>query len=282
MEGGSSLGYLMIHVLLQFAIFHRSAARDLAAKGNPSNFQPIHGHTPFSSAMLHDPSLKVFFKAENLKAGVVIPLYFPIKDPLKTPNLLPQEEADSIPFSSSQLPYLLDFFGLHPHSVQANSMKQTLKHCEFPPLEGETKFCAASLESMLENLRAIFGQGVDFKVLTTTYIENSSIPLKNYTILSPKQVEVQKMMGCHTLPYPYAVFYCHGQKGDTKIYLIKLRDEQGQIIEAVGVCHMDTSHWDPNHIAFQVLGVKPGEAPICHVFPSDNMVWIPISQTSTQ
>ncbi|GAB4853913.1 hypothetical protein Ancab_018122 [Ancistrocladus abbreviatus] len=294
-------GRLLYALVLLLCLLRASAARELAGKGNPRNtqieydhramdahrdddikempHQRMNAHTPSSLASSDlDPSLNVFFKVEDVKVGKLIPLYFPIKDPSTTPNILPREEVDPIPFSSSQLPYLLDFFQLPPNSPQAHAMDETLKHCEFHPLEGETKFCANSLESMLENLRAIFGLGLDLKVLTTNKLK-TAIPFQNYTVLSYKQVQNPRMIGCHPMPYPYAVFYCHGQQAaDTKLYLMTLRSEEGNRIEAIGVCHMNTSRWDPNHAAFKVLGIEPGSAPVCHVSPPDSLVWIPSSK----
>ncbi|GAB2291246.1 hypothetical protein Dimus_025502 [Dionaea muscipula] len=328
MEAGSTFCFL-IHALLLLLLLQCERLPQ-GSGGGKAETRRHHDHMHDDDdepAAAGAASLKVFFKVEDLKMGRVIELYFPIKKPSTTPNLLPREEADRIPFSSSQLPYLLDLFGFDPQSDQAKAVQGTLYHCEFPPLDGETKFCATSLESMLDNLRDIFGQLAALQVLTTTttYINNINVDnqlllnsssddddiipssssrlqqqeyhmqddqLQNYTILSTKRVQVTRMLGCHILPYPYAVFYCHGQRGDTHIYVVTLRNistrrrrrrrRRGQIIEAVGVCHMDTSHWDPNHIAFKVLGAKPGtSAPICHVFPPDNMVWIPKSHTST-
>ncbi|GMH02749.1 hypothetical protein Nepgr_004588 [Nepenthes gracilis] len=240
-----------------------------------------HGPSTSSSSSEFDPSLNIFFKVEDVKPGNVISLYFPIKDPFTTPNILPREEVESIPFSSSQLPYLLKFFQFPLHSPQANAMEETLRHCEFSPIQGETKFCATSLESMLDNLRAIFGSDVGLKVLATTHPENTTTPFQNYTVLSSRRAGIPRMFGCHPMPYPYGVFYCHGQEGDTELHLITLRSEEGnRITEAVGVCHMNTSYWDPHHAAFKVLGIEPGSAPVCHVFPSDNLVWVPSSPLS--
>ncbi|GMH13433.1 hypothetical protein Nepgr_015274 [Nepenthes gracilis] len=298
--------FLLYALILLECVFHGSFARELAGRGNPNNnrtaqdhgmdalhdhdddgdgskeipHQHIHAHRQSSSPATLDPSLHIFFKVEDIRVGKVIPLYFPIKYPSTTPNILPREEADSIPFSLARLPYLLNFFQFPQNSAQANAMEETLKHCEFPPIKGETKFCATSLESMLENLGDVFGSGVGLKVLTTTQLRNSTVPFQNYSALTYRDLETPRMIGCHTMPYPYAVFYCHGQKGDTKLYLITLRNEEGDRIEAVGVCHMNTSHWDPNHAAFKVLGVGPGSAPVCHVFPPDDLVWVPSSPFS--
>lgn len=139
-----------------------------------------------------DPSLSIFFTVKDLEIGSRMPLYFPSKpDPSKTPRLLPREEAESIPFSSSQLSWLLDYFSFSEHSPQAKAMAYTLEQCELEPIEGEVKFCATSLEAMIDRARRIFGPENESRALTTTYrsMSNTASPLKNYTILhTPKQV----------------------------------------------------------------------------------------------
>uniref|UniRef100_A0A803LP42 BURP domain-containing protein n=2 Tax=Chenopodium quinoa TaxID=63459 RepID=A0A803LP42_CHEQI len=156
-------------------------------------------------------------------------------------------------------------------------------HCETPPLEGETKFCATSLESMLDNLSLIFGLGEKFEVLTTKKTKNLIPILQNYTVLEdPKEIVANKMVGCHPVPYPYAVYYCHGQVNDNRLFVISLEgQEDRQRIEAVAICHMDTSQWDPHHVSFRVLGIEPGAAPVCHVFPQDNLVWVSSHSSAT-
>ncbi|KAA8536117.1 hypothetical protein F0562_028595 [Nyssa sinensis] len=238
-----------------------------------------HVHDHPSSHMDHmDPALNVFFTVSDLKVGKKMPIYFPIKDPSSSPHLLSREEADSIPFSLSQLPSLLEFFSFSQDSLQAKAMEETLRHCEFKPIKGETKFCSNSLESMLDSTHGILGLDTQFKVLTTTHLSKPTALLQNYTILEvPKEISAPKMVACHTMPYPYAVFYCHCQESDNKLYEVSLGSENGDTVEAVGVCHMDTSQWDPDHVSFHVLRIQPGSSPVCHFFPADNLIWVPSS-----
>ncbi|KAJ6385874.1 hypothetical protein OIU77_028944 [Salix suchowensis] len=132
-------------------------------------------------------------------------------------------------------------------------MEYTLTLCEVEPMEGETKVCATSLESMLDFARATFG-------LDTR----------------PKEILAPKMIGCHTLPYPYVVYFCHSQEGENRLFEISLGGENGDRVQAIGVCHMDTSKWDPDSPSFRVLKIKPGTGPVCHIFPADNIVWVPL------
>ncbi|KAJ1427445.1 BURP domain [Sesbania bispinosa] len=144
-------------------------------------------------------------------------------------------------------------------------------------MQEETKFCATSLESLLDFARYMFGSNSQFKVLTTTHLTNSTVPsLQNYTISEVKKISVPNIIGCHPLPYPIAVYYCHSQEGDTNLYEVLVEGENGGRVQAAAICHMDTSKWDPDHVAFRVLKVEPGTSPVCHFFPSDNLVWVPL------
>lgn len=224
-----------------------------------------------------DPELNVFFIPKDLKVGKVMPIYFSNKDPSTSPKFLPKEEVEKIPFTPKNLPFLLDFFSISKNSPQAKAMKYTLEQCNFEPMEGETKFCATSLESLFDFASYMFGPNSKFKVLTTTHVTKSSVPLQNYTILQVNQISVPNAIGCHPMPYPFAVFYCHSQQGDTSLYEIVVEGENGGKVHAAAICHMDTSKWDADHVAFHVLNVQPGKSPVCHFFPSDNLVWLPLT-----
>lgn len=226
-----------------------------------------------------DPELNVFFVPKDLQVGKIMPIYFSKKDSSTAPKFLPKEEANKIPFTPKKLPFLLDFFSISKNSPQAKAMKYTLEQCNFEPMKGETKFCATSLESLFDFANYMFGPNSKFKVLTTTHVTKSSIPLQNYTISKVNEISVPNAIGCHPMPYPFAVFYCHSQKGDTSLYEIVVEGENGGIVQAAAICHMDTSKWDADHVAFRVLNVKPGNSPVCHFFPPDNLVWVPLAAT---
>lgn len=223
-----------------------------------------------------DLSMHIFFTITDLKVGKTLPVYFSKRDPATSPHLLPRDEVESIPFSSDQLPYLLQFFGFSQGSPQARAMEGTLRHCETKPIEGETKSCVTSLESMIDFSQKIFGLEASLEVITTKLGEKTIDLLQNYTILEvPKPIPAPSMVACHVLPYPYAVFYCHFQEGDTKLFEVCLEGENGDRVEAVAVCHMYTSHWNRDHVSFRLLGVQPGASPVCHFFPADNLIWLP-------
>ncbi|GLT27873.1 hypothetical protein SLA2020_028430 [Shorea laevis] len=243
-----------------------------------SNIAKESHHTP--SHMDHiDPSLNIFFRVDDFKVGKTLPIWFASKDNPSTgsPPLLSREEADAIPFSTKQLPHLLDLFSFPKDSEQAKAMENTLKQCEKKPMQGETKSCLTSLESMLDFVRSVFGSHTHLKVLTTKFDKGRVVPLQNYTISEePKAIYAPRILGCHRMPYPYAVFVCHTQESDNRLVELSLVGENGDRIKAPGICHMDTSGWDSDHIAFRLIKVKPRESPVCHVIPEDNLVWLPL------
>ncbi|KAG4988405.1 hypothetical protein AAZX31_11G117000 [Glycine max] len=239
-----------------------------------------HHETEHAHAHSHvdhiDPSVMVFFTIEDLKVGKTMPIHFPKRDPATSPKLWPREEADSLPFSLNKLPNLLKIFSVSQNSPKAKAMEDTLRECETKPIKGEVKFCATSLESMLDFTQSILGFTSDLKVLSTSHQTKSSVTFQNYTMLENIiEIPASKMVACHTMPYPYTVFYCHSQESENKIYRVPLAGENGDRVDAMVVCHMDTSQWGHGHVSFQVLKVKPGTTSVCHFFPADHLIWVP-------
>uniref|UniRef100_A0A803PCR9 BURP domain-containing protein n=1 Tax=Cannabis sativa TaxID=3483 RepID=A0A803PCR9_CANSA len=196
-----------------------------------------------------------FFTPDDLSAKKVMAVNFPIQEHSR---FLPKEVADSIPFSLSQLPNLLQLFSIIDGSSQARDMEETIKDCRIKPIESEIKSCATSLESMVEFVHSILGSEVNFNLLSTTHPTMSTALTQNYTILEvPKEVLAPKVVVCHPVPYPYAIFLCHHFGTETKVFQASLGGKNGNNVEAVAICHMDTSHWDPTFILFQLLRVKP-------------------------
>ncbi|MCD7446579.1 hypothetical protein HAX54_010771 [Datura stramonium] len=277
----------------EYAQVHLSSYGDLQKKDNIQNLkihenQEEHNHQQAKEENVHihssshmdhvDPSLRVFFLMDDLELRKEISVSFPRRDlSSNSPNFLPKEEADSIPFSLKELPNLLQRFSISRNSPHAKAMEDTLRVCGAPPIKGETKYCATSGEAMLDFVQEILGEQTQIKALSTIHFSNSTPLLQMYTILDvPQEVAALKMVACHTMPYAYAVFYCHYNAiSKSKVFKVSLGGENGERVEAIAVCHLDTSGWSPSHVSFQVLGILPGTSPICHFFPSDNLVWVP-------
>ncbi|CAN7029437.1 hypothetical protein IGI04_029622 [Brassica rapa subsp. trilocularis] len=234
----------------------------------------------FKDGEFEDPTMYMFFKISDLKLGTKLPIYFNKNDLRKVPPLLTRQEADLIPFSESNLDFLLNHFSISKDSPQGKAMKETLQRCDFKAIEGEYKFCGTSLESMLDLTKKTIASNADLKVMTTKVMvpdqNRISYALHNYTFAEvPKELDGIKVLGCHRMPYPYVVYYCHGHKSGTKVFEVNLMSDDGiQLVVGPAVCHMDTSMWNADHVAFKVLKIEPRSAPVCHFFPLDNIVWV--------
>ncbi|XP_057752927.1 BURP domain protein USPL1-like [Arachis stenosperma] len=255
----------------------KSATAQDSAKPYLTSYGPRSKETQ-SSNVDHTEAFKVgFFAIDDLYVGNIMTLQFPVED---FSHFLSKKDADSIPFSTSQLPSVLQLFSISEDSAQAKSMKATIEQCEAGTITGETKICANSLESMLEFVHNIIGAEEKHNIHTTT--PSSGAPLQKYTILKiSEDIYAPKWVACHPMPYPYGVYYCHFISTGTRVFKVLLDGENGDKVEALGVCHLDTSDWSPNHILFKQLGFMPGEAPVCHFFPVKHLMWVPQPSTVT-
>ncbi|XP_034680549.1 BURP domain protein RD22-like isoform X2 [Vitis riparia] len=153
-------------------------------------------------------------------------------------------------------------------SAEAELMKKEIEDCEEPAMDGESRFCATSLESLIDFSTSKLGRNVN--VLTNEVRMGS----QEFEFGVRMKKVADKSVVCHKMNYPYAVFYCH-TFAKTRTYMIPLVGADGSKAKAMAACHSDTSAWHPQHVAFQVLKIKPGTVPICHFLHNNAMVWIP-------
>nr|XP_024926700.2 BURP domain-containing protein 5-like isoform X1 [Ziziphus jujuba var. spinosa]XP_048322240.1 BURP domain-containing protein 5-like isoform X2 [Ziziphus jujuba var. spinosa] len=226
--------------------------------------------SPPGSVNVHhsDADVKSFFFESDLHEGSKMKLSFPkIKNSAK---FLPRQVSESIPFSTTKLPEILAHFSMKSKSLQAKAMEDTLKVCEAPALNGEDKYCATSLESLVDF--GVSKLGNQIKIISPTQVQREDPHV--YTIGRGTKMIGDKSVECHKLNYVYAVFYCHEVQG-TRAYRVPLKQQLQQQREdgdvALAVCHSDTSAWNPKNEAFQQLKVKPGTVPICHFLSSDTL-----------
>ncbi|KAF3790847.1 hypothetical protein EJ110_NYTH16049 [Nymphaea thermarum] len=207
--------------------------------------------------------------------------------------------AESFPFSVSKLDRILKYFSIEPTSTTARDMKGTLAACEEESNEGETRYCATSLESMVDFAISLLKTN-DVRLLSMSILDNGTaakgriytvhkdfrlrriIPVFFITVLYSStsfvtmgvtEFPYKDSVVCHVLGYPYAVFYCH-KTINTSSYVVPLvAEEDGSRVDAGAVCHTETSSWNPKHATFQTLGVKPG-VPICHFLPYGHFAWV--------
>lgn len=246
-------------------------------KGKPVYVGVHPGPNPFnylysaSADQLHDSStVALFFLEKDVRPGTKMNLNF-----VKTSagaSFLPRKAAEAIPFSSEKFPEILKRLSVAPGSAEAEAMKATVEECESPSVKGEEKYCATSLEAMVDWTASKLGRNAE---AISTEVEGET-GAQTYTVTGvvKKKASGEKSVACHRQSYAYAVFLCHATKS-TKTYVLSLVGADGTKAKAVAVCHTDTSAWNPKHIAFQVLKVSPGTVPVCHFLPEDHIVWIP-------
>ncbi|KAM1049819.1 hypothetical protein ACFX11_031884 [Malus domestica] len=218
-----------------------------------------------------NPQATLFFLDKGMRPGTTMNLNFTRNS--NTANFLLRKTAELIPFSSNELPEIFNHFSVKSEFVEANIIKHTIEECEAPGMRGEEKYCATSLESMIDFTTSKLGRNV--QAFSTEVLEKGG----TMSIISVKKLAGDEAVVCHKQNYPYAVFYCHATK-PTRAYVVPLRGSDGVKAKAVAICHVDTSEWDPQHLAFQVLKVKPGTIPICHFLPSDHVVWVPTPKST--
>ncbi|XP_078431805.1 BURP domain-containing protein 3-like [Wolffia australiana] len=232
----------------------------------------IYNYAATEAEILSNRDITLFFEEKDLRSGKTMNLQ--LARTSSSGPFLPRSIANAIPFSSQKLSQVIDLFSLKPESPEVEDMKKTLHTCESPAAKGETRFCATSLESMID-LSTAYLKTNDVTVISSE-VSREDTPKQPYTI-TPNGVEKlrsSEAVACHAQPFAYSVFYCHLARA-THVYLVSLKGEDGAKVKAVTVCHLDTSNWNPGHLAFQVLKVKPGSVPICHFLPQDHIIWAP-------
>ncbi|KAL8107102.1 hypothetical protein AgCh_023770 [Apium graveolens] len=214
--------------------------------------QNIYGYAA-SEVQLHDnPYAALFFLEKDVLPGKDIFLHFTKS---KSPTtFLPRNVADSIPFSSNKLPEILSRFSVKQNTLESETMKNTIDECEAPGVKGgeKEKYCATSLENMIDFTTSKLGKKVN--AASTEFEKESEV--QKYRIVGLK-VLGQKAVICHKTNYAYAVFYCHNTN-NVKAYSVSLVGNDGTKAKAAAICHTDTSSWNPKHMAFHLLNVKPG------------------------
>ncbi|KAL6344486.1 hypothetical protein AAG906_002391 [Vitis piasezkii] len=184
-----------------------------------------------------------FFLQTDLHPGTKMVLQLP-----QTTNeamFLPRQVADSIPFSSKKLPEILNRLSVKEKSAEAELMKKEIEdQCEEAALDGESGFCATSLESLIDFSTSKLGRNVN---VLTNEVKTGS---QEYEFGVGMKKVADKSVVCHKMNYPYAVFYCHTFT-KTKTYMIPLVGADGSKAKAMAACHSDTSAWHPQHVAFK-------------------------------
>lgn len=167
-------------------------------------------------------------------------------------SFLPRSIADSMPFSMNKFPEILKQFSVEPNSLESKILKVAIQDCDAAAIEGEDKFCASSLESLID--LSVSKLGKNIHILSTEFEKETET--QGFTLGEGVKKMGNKQVVCHKEKYPYAVFMCHSID-ETDAYVVPLVGADGTKAKGVAICHKDTSAWNPEHRAFKQLNVKP-------------------------
>ncbi|XP_061341342.1 embryonic abundant protein VF30.1-like [Gastrolobium bilobum] len=138
--------------------------------------------------------------------------------------------------------------------------------CGKPSAIGEDKYCATSLESMMDF--AISKLGKNIKMVSSSFAQNQD----QYIVEEVKKIGEKAVM-CHRLNFENVVFYCHEVNATTS-YMVPLVASDGTKAKALTICHHDTRGMNPD-VLYEVLKVMPGTVPVCHFVGNKAIAWIP-------
>ncbi|PUZ67811.1 hypothetical protein GQ55_3G464000 [Panicum hallii var. hallii] len=213
----------------------------------------------------------IFFHEAQLLPGSAMTLSFPAE---AEAAILPQDVAGKVPFGS--LADVLATFNIPAGSDEAAQVRDTLRRCQEPPVAGEVKACATSLEGTVRSamgmLGTVNGQGV---WAATSTLPRSGLPRQPYVVRAVAPLDGDRYVSCHRVPFPYAVYQCHAAGNGYRAYVVSLSGLRGgPAASMLAFCHVDTSSWNPAHPAFEVLNTRPGGTPVCHFMPYGDVAFV--------
>ncbi|XP_043690769.1 polygalacturonase-1 non-catalytic subunit beta-like [Telopea speciosissima] len=212
-----------------------------------------------------------FFRESMMKEGGFISVP-DLRDPMSYKSFLPRSLSSKIPFSLAQIEELKKIFGVVDKSNMDKCIQDTIKLCEKSPNRGEQSKCVTSAEDLIDFVVEKLGHHVC--VWSTESIEGS---YENVTIGVVKLIYgnlSKPPVLCHSQPFPFQVYYCHVLQ-KVKVYAVDIYAEE-KVNQVIMVCHYDTSTWNPNHLAFKLLGFGPGLIEVCHWINENGLVWTKI------
>ncbi|XP_042493156.1 polygalacturonase-1 non-catalytic subunit beta-like [Macadamia integrifolia] len=216
-----------------------------------------------------------FFRESMVKEGNFISVP-DLREPVSYKSFLPRPLASKIPFSFSRIDELKKFFGVVDNSNMDEYIQDTLKICEKSSIQCEQCTCATSAEDLIDFVVEKLGHHVG--IWRTENVEGS---YENVTIETVKLIYgnlSEPPVICHSQPFPFQVYFCHILQ-KVKVYAVDIQARK-KVNHAIMTCHYDTSTWNPNHLAFKLLGYGPGLIEVCHWINKNGVVWTKTSLSS--
>ena len=225
---------------------------------------------------------KDFFLESALVEGGRMTLAENLYDPAPKKAFLTASAVAKLPsLTSANVNQLLQHFNVARNSHMATHMATAAYLCGSAPLPGEARTCAASRDAMAAFVSSELGQ--DVKLYTTTGAPTTApaakAPVTIVNVVIGSIAEGKKIVVCHHIAFPSALFYCHSVTG-TKIVQALLKPDSvtsgttAPIIHSAGVCHINTALWLSRHPAFKSLHVPKGSE-VCHFLAANDIVFAP-------
>ncbi|CAA0841566.1 Probable polygalacturonase non-catalytic subunit JP630 [Striga hermonthica] len=209
-----------------------------------------------------DPSL--FFRHSALKERNSIRLSN-LKESLPHRAFLPAPIASRISLTTTD-----GVTRIFPDSA-TYAIETTIAYCNAKNVKGEFKTCPRSLEEMIGfSKTALHTEKLLILTSESTRGSGEKLMIKNI-----KTFNAENIVACHEMFLPFAAYFCHSLPS-TRVYSADLVDGKtgARVNTVVGVCHMDTSGWPADHVAFRVLKFGPGQGEACHWLNEIDLVWV--------
>ncbi|CAI9762913.1 unnamed protein product [Fraxinus pennsylvanica] len=115
-------------------------------------------------------------------------------------------------------------------------------------MKGEIKNCPKSLEEMISFSKFTLGKK---KLLA---MASQRTKKGDFQIRTIKKFDRKKVVACDEVYLPFAAYFCHSISS-TQIYAVDLVEPETRlpVSTVIAMCHMDTSGWPANHVAFKIL-----------------------------
>ncbi|CAA3029243.1 Hypothetical predicted protein [Olea europaea subsp. europaea] len=205
-----------------------------------------------------------YFRLSNLREGNKFHLSNLVES---FPNraFLPVEISSKISLSKK------NFGKIFPKSFELSkdSIETTLSYCAEEAIHGEIKACPKSLEEMIDFSKSALGKN---KLLA---LASQSTRTGDFLMKKIKKFDRQKIVACHEAYLPFAAYFCHAVSS-SQVYTVDLVEAKTRlpVKPVIAICHMDTSAWPANYVAFKILKFSPGEGEACHWMSNIDLAWI--------
>ena len=234
-------------------------------------------HRDMSIHTINDLQRDFFLESALVTRGIMHLNNYLRDDAPKRPFLTSRAATRMPALTSSRALDLIQHFGVAPTSEMATAVATAAYLCGYGALPGEKMSCAASADAMATFVSGELGSHV--KVLSTSNTPSSAgpagkAPVTIVDVTKGSIAEGEKIVVCHVVNFPSALYYCHRVTG-TKVIRVTLdAGNDSELIKAVGICHLDTSLWLSTHPAFNALNIPRGDE-ACHMLIDSDLVFVP-------